>query len=114
MNDIPGWIELLFRRGDASRALSTSFLLDLTYRNVNEAVEAHEDGPFQLRQTALGRLDSAVDTEVANALIFLAIVGRPEDTHKVLSLVKLPSEWVQKAAKTRLFALSRPRRENLP
>lgn len=112
MNDIPGWIEHLYSRGDASHALHTGFLLNITYDFITDVVEAHADGRSQLRQNALNRLESSADNEIALSLIFLAVVGHAEDASNVSALLHHPSELVQKAAKGCVFALNRPGRKD--
>ena len=107
MTDTPGWIQLLFKRSKAESALHSAFLYDLNKANILEEINARPNGPDELRQVALGELDSADPETLAMTLVFLSIVGKPEDLRIVgnLQLADHSSELVRRAAKTCLFDL---------
>lgn len=105
MNDRPGWILSMYKRGSAGHALHTAFLLNFTNENIAELADIEPDGRDQLRQVALSELGSEDPQVVALSLVFLGVVGRPEDLPAVLPFVDGQSDLVRRAARACQFEL---------
>jgi hypothetical protein len=109
MKDRPIWIQLLYKRHSASYALHSAFLLEFVNGLVVAEADAQPNGREQLRQVALSELNSPDPQVVAISLLFLGVVGRPNDISAVEGFGNHQSDLVQKAARTSLFEL---RQEN--
>ncbi len=106
--DHPGWIQFLYKRDSADYSLRSAFLLKFTNEILAEKVCSEPDGREQLRQAALAELGSEDPEVVALSLVYLGVVGRPEDLPTVQRFVDDPSELVRRAARTCAFELTHP------
>jgi hypothetical protein len=93
----PGWITLLFERGQGLQAVHSPFLYRLAIGHVEGEIAGEEERRLLLRRASLRRL-KANDADITQALIFLAIVGDGEDLPAVEGCIDYPSERVRKAA----------------
>jgi hypothetical protein len=107
MNDLPGWIQFLYKRGSAGHALHTGLLLDLTNESIAEEADAHPGGRQQLREVALSELESGDLQNVALSLVYLSVVGQAEDLNAVERFANHGSDLVQRAARTCQYQLHR-------
>jgi hypothetical protein len=105
MDDYPGWIQLLYKRKSASHALHTSFLLHLTNSDIAQLANFQPDGRDQLRKIAILELNSEDTQIIALSLVFLGVVGQPDDLVYVEPFVNHPFDLVRKAARTCQFEL---------
>jgi hypothetical protein len=105
MNDRPGWIQLLYKRGSAGHALHSGFLLNLTAESVAEVAASQPNGREELREVAMTELESDDSQAVALSLVYLGVVGKPEDLPAVDRFADHPSDLIRKAARACLFGL---------
>jgi hypothetical protein len=111
MNDVPGWIQLLYKRHTPEYALQTAFLLDFVRGSVAEQADAQPDGREQLRQIAVRKVESHDPQTVAWSLICLGVVGLPEDLSMVERFIAHPSDSIQRAARACQFQLKKNGRD---
>lgn len=109
MNELPGWIQMLYKRLTAYHALHTAFLHESAKSQIAEMADGQPNGRQQLRETALSNLSSSDPSVIALSLVFLSVVGEAQDTAHATNLLNHTSDLVQRAAKACQFAL-----EHLP
>jgi len=114
MNEYPAWIQILFKRGSASSALASAFLVDITSKSIANEADAHHNGRELLRQAALEQLSSDNIEQIAYSLACLSVVGLPQDLVKVELYVAHPSDLVCRAAKLCRFSLRQLSRNTPP
>lgn len=96
---------MLYKRRKAGHALHSAELLKWTSELVAERAAAEGNGQAELRRVAIQELESGDSETVALSLVFLSVVGQPQDLPKVEPLVAHPSDLIQRAARACRFQL---------
>ena len=107
MDERPGWIELLFKRGHGRTTFKTVFLLELDKRHIVRECDTVSNGRQALRDAALEVLEVERSSEMVQALAYLLVVGSPEDLGAVQPLITHHNESIRNAAKAVAFELAR-------
>lgn len=105
MTDTPGWIGLIFNRKTAYHALHTAFLLDLNNEQIASEADGQPNGRADLRRESLAIVRGDAPGAVAMALVYLGIVGEPEDLSQVDGFLFHSDNLVRRAAKTCRFEI---------
>lgn len=105
MEDIPGWIQLLYKRRRAQAMLHDAFSVNSANRHLEEQIEGCPEEREQLRDVALRCLSSVDAEEVAQSLVFLGVVGKREDIATIEGYLGDAAELVQRAARLCVFQI---------